>query len=88
MTEEYAAGRYREACGLLPERLRQTALALEPARQARAEELRLRVGHPLAVTLPEGELPMTEAVVDGGDLERILDKATEYSPYAASETIR
>ena len=88
MTEEYAAGRYREACGLLPERLRQAALALEPARQARAEELRLRVGHPLAVTLPEGELPMTEAVVDGGDLDRILDKATEYSPYAASETIR
>ena len=38
MTEEYAAGRYREACGLLPERLRQTALALEPARQARAED--------------------------------------------------
>src|SRR5699024_2187591 len=53
MTEEDAAGRYREACGRLPERRRQAALALVPARQARAEELRLRVGHPLAVTLPE-----------------------------------
>lgn len=88
MTEEYAAGRYREACGLLPERLRRAALGLEPSRQARAEELRLRIGGPLAVTLPEGETPLTETVVDSGDLEQILDKATEYSPYAAAETIR
>ena len=42
MTED----RYKEACALLPEALRKVALGVDPPRQARTEELRLRVGRP------------------------------------------
>ena len=88
MEAAYGARRYREACGLLPEALGAAALALPEARQAGAEELRLRIGRPLAVTLPEGEVPLAGPAVTGADLERVVDRATAHSPYAAGETIR
>ncbi len=88
MTEEYAVSRYEEACGLLPVRLRQAALSVCRTRQAAAEELRLRIGRPLHLTLPEGELPLPQTRVLRGDLEQVLDRATEYSRYTASETLR
>lgn len=82
------AQRYRDACGLLPEVLRMAALALPETQQARAEELRLRIGRPPAVTLPEGEALLAGPAVTGADLERVVDRATAHSPYAAGETIR
>lgn len=88
MTEEYAASRYEEACALLPPRLQNTALALPLERKARVEELRLRIGRPLFLTLPEGEAPLPQTRVLRHDLEHVLDRATEYSRYAAAETIR
>ena len=88
MEAAYGAARYREACGLLPEGLWRTALALPAAEQSRAEELRLRIGRPPAVTLPEGETPLVGPAVTGEDLARVLDRVTAYSPYAAAETIR
>ena len=88
MEAAYGAERYREACGLLPEELRRQALALPEAWQGSIEELRLRVGRPLAVTLPEGETPLTGSPVTGEDLERVVDRATAHSPYVAEETIR
>ena len=71
MEAAYGAARYREACGLLPEGLRRTALALPAAEQGRAEELRLRIGRPPAVTLPEGETPLVGPAVTGEDLARV-----------------
>ena len=60
MTEAYAAGRYEEACALLPRALRAAALAVPRRRMARVEELRLRVGRPVGLSLPEGEIPLAQ----------------------------
>lgn len=88
MTEEYAASRYEEACALLPGRLQNAAMALPLNRKAQAEELRLRIGRPMYITYPGGEEPLPQTRVIRSDLEQVLDKATEYSRYAAAETIR
>lgn len=88
MTEEYAASRYEEACALLPGRLRTAALSLDLPRKAKAEELRLRIGRPLYLTMPEGELPLPQTRIIRSDLEQVIDRATEYSRYAAAETMR
>lgn len=88
MTEEYAASRYEEACTLLPSRLQSIALTLPVPRKAQVEELRLRINHPLFLTLPEGETPLSQTRILRSDLEHVLDRATEYSRYAAAETIR
>lgn len=79
--------RYGEAARFLPSRLRQAAMAVPEERQAEAEEFRLRAGRPLSVLLPAGELPL-EPVVEPEDLETLCDLATEFSRYAAAETIR
>lgn len=88
MTEEYAASRYEQACALLPSQLRAAAMEAGPAWKARAEELRLRIGQPVYLTLPEGERALPGPQVVPGDLEHILDRVTNYSRYTASETIR
>lgn len=88
MTEEYAASRCEEACALLPVRLQNITMALPLGRKARVEELRLRINQPLFLTLPEGEVPLAQTRVLRSDLEHVLDRATEYSRYSASETIR
>lgn len=88
MTEEYAAARYEDACQLLPARLRSAALALSRREKAGAEELRLRAGRALCLTMPDGARALSETRVTRGDLEQVLDKATDYSRYAAAETIR
>lgn len=87
MKQEQRIMRYREAVSVLPVRLRKSALALPDEQQGRAEELHLRVGQPLTVLLPEGELPL-EIAVESGDLETLCDIATEFSRYAAVETLR
>ncbi len=79
--------RYEQAAAILPSRLRKAALALSDGEKAAAEELRLRAGRPLTVLLPTGELPL-EPDVEPEDLETLCDIATEFSRYAASETIR
>jgi len=88
MTEEYAAARYEDACALLPGRLRAAAMSMERGQKAAAEELRLRIGRPLYLTMPDGELALPQTRVVRGDLEQVLDRATEYSRYAAAETMR
>lgn len=88
MTEEYAASRYEEACALLPGRLRAAALTLPLHQKAETEEIRLRIGRTVFLTLPGGEEPIPRTTVTRSDLEQVLDRATEYSRYAAAETIR
>ena len=88
MTEEYAAARYEDACALLPGRLRAAAMTIERGQKAAAEELRLRIGRPVYLSMPSGELALPQTRVGRGDLEQVLDRATEYSRYAAAETIR
>ncbi len=79
--------RYEDAAAVLPLRLRKLALALPEAQKADAEEFRLRAGQPLTVLLPTGELPLN-AEVEPEDLETLCDIATEFSRYAAAETLR
>lgn len=87
MQKNELVSRYEQAAAILPSRLRKAALALSDEEKAVAEELRLRAGQPLAVLLPMGELPL-EAEVEPEELETLCDIATEFSRYAASETIR
>ena len=79
--------RYAEAAAILPVRLRTLALSLPDEVQARAEEFRLRAGRPMTVLTPEGELAL-EGIVEPEELETLCDLATEFSRYAALETLR
>jgi len=79
--------RYEAAAAILPVRLRKFALALPEGRRAEAEELRLRAGRPMTVLLPDGEVSL-EAVVEPEELETLCDIASEFSRYAAAETLR
>ena len=54
---------------------------------ARVEELRLRVGRPVGLSLPEGEIPLAQTQVGAEDLEEVLDRATEFSRYTAAGTL-
>lgn len=79
--------RYEDAAAILPNRLRKLALALPEEQKAVAEEFRLRAGRPLTVLLPTGETPL-DAFVEPEELETLCDLATEFSRYAAAETLR
>lgn len=79
--------RYEQAAAILPSRLRKAALALPDEKKALAEELRLRARRPMTALLPTGELPL-EAQAEPEELETLCDIATEFSRYAAAETLR
>ena len=79
--------RYQQAAAVLPVRLRKLALELPDTLQAKAEEIRLRAGRPLTVLLPEGETEL-DGTVEPEELETLCDLATEFSRYAAAETLR
>ena len=78
---------YEQAAAVLPPRLRKAAAALTDLQKASAEEFRLRVGQSLTVLLPGGEVE-TPATVSQEDLETLCNLATEFSRYAAMETLR
>ena len=82
------AEKYREACRLLPERLTIAALDISEHLMDEAEELRLRIGAELALTLSDGERPLPRTRILAEDLEYVLDKATEFSRYTAEQTLR
>lgn len=79
--------RYQQAAAFLPTALRQVAMQLPEDRQREAEEFRLRAGRTMTVLLPEGEWDTGIAVMPE-DLETLCNLATEFSRYAAAETIR
>ncbi len=80
---------FDQAAGLLPFGLRQLALSLPRAERAVAEEIRLRAGRPLAITLPEGEAVLPGCpVLSPDDLRTALEIATQASAHAALEKIR
>ena len=79
--------RYDAAAAILPNRLRRMALALPEEERAMAEEFRLRAGRAMTVLLPEGEKEL-DAVVEPEELEMLCDLATEFSRYAAAESLR
>lgn len=80
---------FDQAAGLLPFGLRQLALAMPQAERTVAEELRLRAGRPLSVTLPEGEMVLPGSpTISPEDLRTVLEIATQASAHAALERVR
>ena len=63
---------FQQAAAVLPPELAQSAAALPKEEQERAEELRLRVGQPLAAVLPEGERRLGERKVTPREVELLL----------------
>lgn len=80
--------RCREAAMLLPASLRRQVLSLDAPILSKTEEIRLRAGQTLALTVGEQERSLGGIEIKSGDLEQMLDLITGYSPYAAEETLR
>lgn len=73
---------------LLPEMLRGRIEALSQETQGSIEEIRLRLGRPLSVTLPNGEFPLDGRTVDGETLSLVLERASRCSVHTVLEQIR
>ncbi|MDY3282629.1 stage III sporulation protein AA [Dysosmobacter sp.] len=87
MEQEKSIICYEQAAMALPGRLRRAAMAEPRQRQAQAEEFRLRAGRTMTILTGEGEWD-TGVPVEQGDLEALCNLATEFSRYAAVETLR
>lgn len=79
---------YRQAAQVLPLSLRGMALDLPEDKQGRAEELRLRIGHPVTVVFPQGELSLGTNPVTGRDLEHLLELASRASVHTVADQLR
>lgn len=79
---------YRQAAQVLPLSLRGAALVLPEDKQGRAEELRLRVGRPMTVVFPQGELSLGTNPVTGRDLEQLLELASRASVHTVADQLR
>lgn len=80
---------YDQAAAVLPFGLRQVALAVPKADRMIAEELRLRIGSPLTITLPDGEAAVSGCpVITANDLSMVLEIATQASAHVAFERIK
>ncbi len=80
--------RCQQAAMLLPKPLREQILALDGEAQMQTEEIRLRTGHPLALTLTNGALFLSGQIVEQQHLEQVVDLVTGYSRYTAAESMR
>ena len=88
MTQMTSVQACRQALGVLPPRLRQEALALPQEALARAEEFRLRAGWPMSVVLGERERFLNGPPVEGGELERLVEIASQASLHAVLDQLR
>ena len=87
MEERSASRCYDLAAAHLPGNLRRLALSLPTEERERAEEFRLRAGRPMTILI-DGRERYTESIVTHDDLEALCNLATEFSRYAAAETLR
>lgn len=76
------------AMWLLPGELRKALNRLPEHTSAEVCEIRLRRGRPPAVTLRDGEHPLSALPVTSDNLARVLELASGASPYAASDCLR
>lgn len=82
-------GRLEQAASLLPSPLRQSVASLPQAQREQTEEIRLRVGRPLALNIggeefsPPGGSPVTE-----GDLRFVLELASQASVHTVLDKMR
>ena len=88
MEGKQGAMSYRQAVQVLPPALRRRALSVPGEEQARAEEVRLRVGRPLSLVLPGGERRLEGPPVEGRDLEQLVELASGASLHAVLDQVR
>ena len=79
---------YVQAVSVLPKRLRQEAMSVPLDMRCRGEELRLRVGRPLALVLPEGERTLGHLPIRLEELEQLVEIASRASLHAVREQLR
>ena len=89
--EAYAIRQYQQTAALLPLRWQRLCRQVPEEQQAEAEELRLRAGQTLTLLLRGGEVPAARErpypVVTQTELEQLCDGVTDYSRYAAADTL-
>lgn len=79
---------FDHACEMLPLHLRQVALSVPQTERVIAEEVRLRVGHPVSITFPKGEVFLPGSpTVTSNDLYRVLEIATKASAHTALDRV-
>lgn len=79
---------FTQAVSVLPQRLRQAVMALPIVLQAQVEEVRLRVGLPLSVVLPEGEQFLQGGNIVATELDQLLEIASRTSVHSVIEQVR
>lgn len=80
---------YENAAALLPDRARREALSIPPEEKLRTQEFRLRLGKTPAKVTDGGEKRFEHTPpVTAGDLNRLLEIATNASPYAVQAGIK
>lgn len=85
---DYRVSRYDGALQLLPSELRETARRATRREREAAEELRLRVGRPMTILLPEGERELGDGRITARDISRLVENATGASIHSAAQEIR
>lgn len=73
---------------LLPEALRKQVEKLPEKERESIEEVRLRQGKPMSVTLPEGERFLSGDAVDSETLQWVLERASRFSVHTVLEQMR
>lgn len=80
---------YNQAAGVLPFELRQVALSVPHPERCLAEEIRLRIGQPITITLPEGEVFLPSSpIVTARDLSLALENATQSSIHTVLDKMK
>ena len=78
---------FEQAVEVLPGHLRELALALKPEERMRTEEIRLRVGQPLAAVWSGEEHPLPDGPVTGRDLDHVVDLASQASLHTVMDQL-
>lgn len=76
------------ALALLPEGIAAPLRGLAPAQRCRGEEIRLRLGFPPSVAMPEGERSLGALPVTAADIAHVLDRASRSSLHAVQHELR
>ena len=79
---------FAQATAVLPPTRQGDLAVLSDWEWRRVEELRLRVGYPLSVVLPEGERSLGGQAVTSEELEFLLERASQASIHAVLEQLR
>ena len=88
LTNDKAVRRFDEAVMLLPPDLRKDLRQLTFSERAEAEELRLRIGSPVTVVMPEGERYIGVTPITGEHIEGLMNIATRVSAHTCRDSIR